>query len=63
MKIILYDWVENPSNGEEAGLYGKAFYDAQFYIVSCQSIKNLIIFGDVSKSVHFILWDVNKFEI
>ncbi|KAF0694846.1 Aste57867_14310 [Aphanomyces stellatus] len=37
-------------------LVGCAFFDAQLYIVSLNVIKSYILYGDLYKSVHFLLW-------
>lgn len=51
-KIMLYHWDAN-SHTRTA----RAFFDAQFYIVSVQSIKKFICYADVYKSLYLLLWD------
>eukprot|EP00252_Welwitschia_mirabilis_P006620 TRINITY_DN1750_c0_g1_i1.p1 TRINITY_DN1750_c0_g1~~TRINITY_DN1750_c0_g1_i1.p1 ORF type:complete len:1015 (+),score=221.45 TRINITY_DN1750_c0_g1_i1:83-3046(+) len=48
-KIILHQW-----NGQE--LNGFAFYDAPHYVVSLNIVKQFILFGDIHKSIYFLLW-------
>lgn len=49
-KIIVYQL-------KSEQLVGCAFYDAQVYIVSMKSIKNIyVIYGDIHKSVHLLRW-------
>eukprot|EP00026_Physarum_polycephalum_P000594 Phypoly_transcript_00595.p1 GENE.Phypoly_transcript_00595~~Phypoly_transcript_00595.p1 ORF type:complete len:1399 (+),score=296.34 Phypoly_transcript_00595:319-4197(+) len=49
-KIIVYNF----HNGKD--LIGAAFFDAQIFIVSINTVKNWIIVGDAYKSVYFIRW-------
>lgn len=49
-KIIMYHF----HNGKD--LIGAAFFDAQIFIVSINTVKNWIIVGDAYKSVCFIRW-------
>lgn len=39
-------------------LVGVAFFDAQIFITSCQTIKNYIMIGDMYKSIYFLRWKV-----
>jgi cleavage and polyadenylation specificity factor subunit 1 len=39
-------------------LIGVAFYDAQIFISTCQTIKNYIMIGDMYKSIYFLRWKV-----
>ncbi|KYQ93136.1 CPSF domain-containing protein [Tieghemostelium lacteum] len=48
------------NNFMSGSLIGLAFYDAQLYIVSISTIKNLIIIGDMFKSIYFLKWKDGK---
>lgn len=48
---------EPDANGSFGQLVGRAFFDSHFYIVSCESLRNFLILGDVAKSVYLLLWE------
>ncbi len=54
-KIILYNFF----NGKD--LTAAAFFDAQIFIVSLNTVKNWIIVGDAYKSVYFLRWKVTLY--
>lgn len=49
-KILMYSFES------EKDLAGKAFFDAQIYIVSIKTFKNYIVVSDMYKSVVFLIW-------
>lgn len=53
-KIIVYQFFDGQR------LIGTAFFDAQLFIVSLNSVKNWVIVGDVLKSVYFLRWKVSQ---
>ena len=49
-RLLLYEW-------KDTKLFARAFFDCQFYVMSVKVIKNFIVYGDVTKGVHLLLWD------
>ena len=49
-KLIVFDY-------SQAQLVGRAFYDAQVFVSSLESLKGLyLVIGDIVQSVHFVKW-------
>ena len=49
-KVLMYSFES------EKELIGKAFFDAQIYIVSIKTFKNYIVVSDMYKSIVFLIW-------
>lgn len=47
--VYFFDW-------KNKQLVPASFFDAQFYVISMNTIKNYIIYGDMLKGVHFMRW-------
>jgi len=49
-KIIVYQFFDGQR------LIGTAFFDAQLFIASLNTVKNWVVVGDIYKSVYFLRW-------
>jgi len=59
VQIIMYEWNDKETDtGGKGALTGRAFIDSQVYVTHMLSLKNMLLYGDVEQSVHFVVWEV-----